>query len=139
MVYAIAVEFMHAAATKLKHHQFLLLISVGFLYNHARNHGTTYIYEHTLLYVLTEKRHIKAPYPILQWVVLGGASSFGLPAAVPLQTRNVYTDGAFFPYKGKAERVIFSTEMIRHAIDNPNEPIPAVLEIPSKKTTPMML
>ena len=58
MVDAIAVEFMHAAATKLKHKFFFFFTSVGFLHNHARNHGTTYIYEHTLLYVLTKRWHI---------------------------------------------------------------------------------
>ena len=43
---------------------------------------------------------------LIQWAVLGGASSFGLPAAVPLQTRNVYTDG-FVLHKVKTERVFF--------------------------------
>ena len=84
---------------------------------------------------------VKAAQPPAPMPVVQRQPPAPQPTPTPPQPKAVVTPPAPQPTPTLVEKVkeFFSAEIIRHVIDNPNEPIPAVLEIPSKKTITMML
>ena len=137
MVDAIAVEFMHAAATKLKHKFFFFFYQCRVSaqpctqpwYNvHLRTH----------VVVRFNQKVAHRPIPFYSGRCLAVLHRSVCPLRRYFKLEFFTRTDRFFSIKEKVKE-FFSAEIIRHVIDNPNEPIPAVLEIPSKKTITMML